>query len=218
MTSIEHFEPRSRRPDLENDYGNCLYACRFCNRSRGDRPVLDSQGRSLLNPTVAGWADHFLMDGDVLRPRTGRRDAEYTAEAYDLSDPEKAEIRRERREGVPYCLDMLDRGPRLIGRLRDAVERDLISGETDRIARARLDLDALRLAEQALARAAREIARWQAVPRDADAVCRCQHEGVRALPAALTDGLIEVVPHSEEPEVAPALLTENGERQLPELR
>jgi 5-methylcytosine-specific restriction endonuclease McrA len=29
--NIDHYEPKSLRPDLTNEYSNLMYACRFCN-------------------------------------------------------------------------------------------------------------------------------------------------------------------------------------------
>src|SRR4051812_645405 len=34
---IDHYEPRSARPDLERNYTNLMYACDECNMRKGDR-------------------------------------------------------------------------------------------------------------------------------------------------------------------------------------
>src|ERR1700722_5601923 len=35
--TIDHYEPRNARRDLENDYTNLMYACTVCNERKGDR-------------------------------------------------------------------------------------------------------------------------------------------------------------------------------------
>ncbi len=35
--TIDHYEPRNARPDLENTYDNLMYACDECNKRKGDR-------------------------------------------------------------------------------------------------------------------------------------------------------------------------------------
>src|SRR5665213_225251 len=35
--TIDHYEPRKARPDLENNYNNLMYACSDCNSYKGDR-------------------------------------------------------------------------------------------------------------------------------------------------------------------------------------
>ena len=35
--TIDHYEPRSARPELENDYNNLMYCCDTCNSLKGDR-------------------------------------------------------------------------------------------------------------------------------------------------------------------------------------
>src|SRR5437868_5698501 len=52
LTSIEHRLPQSHDESggSINDYGNCFYACRFCNRARGVEALVDTDGRRLLDP------------------------------------------------------------------------------------------------------------------------------------------------------------------------
>src|SRR5881628_3580589 len=79
---VEHFESRSRSPSLSNSYENLFYACGLCNRARGAKPVLDTVGRRILNPTEVAWSEHFRLEHDEIQPLPGDRDASYTVEVY----------------------------------------------------------------------------------------------------------------------------------------
>src|SRR5215210_7160639 len=67
LMTIEHFLPVSagktpvEAETLANDYGNCFYACRYCNGARIAAPVVDLRGRRLLNPCTHAWSEHFNL-------------------------------------------------------------------------------------------------------------------------------------------------------------
>jgi hypothetical protein len=113
LTSIEHFVPVSSEEgeDKVNDYENCFYVCRFCNKSRSNSPIIDSEGQRLLNPCVEIWADHFLpTEDDRLNPLDSN--AVYTAKIYDLNDPRRMELRRWRREHPSGMVQSSERRPK----------------------------------------------------------------------------------------------------------
>ena len=65
---IDHFAPKSRFPDLENAYGNLVYACPFCNRAKsdkwfGDDPDVPNDGvRGFVDPCSSDLDDHLGRD------------------------------------------------------------------------------------------------------------------------------------------------------------
>lgn len=164
LTSVEHFVPVSNGGDV-NDYQNCFYACRFCNQARGDAPVVDSRGRRLLNPCSHVWAEHFRPELDCLAPLS--EEAAYTHEAYDLDDPRKVELRKIRCERLQELGQLLSEGPPLLERLIRRLPAQPVESQ----------LDILRAAEElrrSIGNALRDMLRYLAIPRDADATCRCE--------------------------------------------
>ena len=179
---IEHLEPRSERPDLGNVYGNVVYACRRCNLARRARSRADARGRRLLDPCSEPWALHFRHDGDELLALTP--DADYTAEAYDINDPAKVALRRDRREAIDESLHVLSTVPALLERLMRGI--DFHPGPEQRLR--------LEIAEQlhkALAAARRTVLQLSAVPRDAHDACACDR-GMCELPEPVVAALLHV--------------------------
>jgi len=159
---IEHYHSISETADLSNDYKNCIYSCRFCNRARSALPVLDDLGRRLLNPRVDTWSDHFVRSKDHLQPRAGDTDAEYTCDAYDANDERKVFLRATRRDILEESLDLLEEGQEVIESLLREEDVDLL-------------LAAAELRRYVhLARFIVE--RFAAVPADAEVPCRCGQE------------------------------------------
>jgi len=163
---IEHFEPRSRRPDLADEYTNCLYACRWCNLSRGQKPVVED-GVRLLNPCTDAWADYFEIVQDELRAKTTDPMAERTRRAYRLNDPRKTKYRRRRRQLISDRLETVAQVGNLPA-LREALDR-----EADPQARVALD-SLLRRTRAGIRQAMRELAEFAAIPADFDAACGCE--------------------------------------------
>lgn len=155
--SIEHYVPISAAPERVNDYANLLYVCRFCNVARGNLPIESRFGALLLDPTEVAWSEHFSRsdDGVTLVPRD--RNAEYTLAAFDVNDPRRIILRRERINKISECLEILQRGPETISGL---MKRAQESGET-------LLFEAANKLQQSLRRATSDIKRYQAIPDDA---------------------------------------------------
>ncbi len=185
VTQVEHFVPSSHDEAGTNDYLNCFYVCRYCNQDRGTAATIDPQdGSRLLNPCSDVWNEHFVAEGDQLRPAVGSADAAYTHAAYDLDDPRKIEMRRFRRDTVEACLRLIESGRTVLDRLLD---RALQTQEPALVAEAKL-------IEEALRRAWQELESFKVVPRDARSPCACGGEGLDVVPRALQEQTIEIEP------------------------
>lgn len=175
--SIEHYQPMALAPHRANEYANLLYVCRFCNVSRGIKPIESGLGARLLNPTAVAWAEHFAASADKLAFEPCDEDAEYTLEIYDINDPRKITLRRERRDKILECLDIINRGQgtisELLARAEVLVEPTLV--------------EAARMLQQAVVMARRDIERYQAVPPDAP-----EAGGPKVLSRELTEGSFEL--------------------------
>lgn len=185
-TTIEHRDPRSAEPGRATEYGNCLYACRLCNRARSTLPVQMGE-RRLLDPTHDSWARHFELAADRLEPAAGDDDAEYTHRTYDLDDPRKVERRRIRRLLVTDRLRLLRRFPAEITALLRLAD-GLRTTDLPNFRHAILALKSLR--QQAL-KALSDLSRFPAVPADAPRACRCPGEPDLSLPEWLASQVLD---------------------------
>ncbi len=182
MTSVEHFMPVSQDASGTNDYQNCYYSCRFCNASRADTPLVDTQGRRLLDPCTVAWGDHFVLQEDRLEARTA--EAAYTSEIYGLDDERKIVMRRARRERVGEWLRLLNEGPRLVeALLGQCAEVGLSAQATDLLA-------AAEMLQRSIQGAFRDIQRYAVIPRDVDASCRCDKADRLRLPEFMMSQVI----------------------------
>ncbi len=192
-TTVEHVIPRSVDPSLANVYQNCVYACRWCNRSRSARPA-EYRGAQLLDPTRDVWGDRFVATADKLLPAEGDVDAQATHLAYGLDDPRKIGRRRARRELVTDRLYLLARqGVEFTELLRHA---DLLR-QRDPARFAEILREIRRLRADAR-RALGDLRRYEAVPVDAPRSCRCPQPLGFSLPESLDRQLVEV-PHPALP-------------------
>lgn len=184
---MEHAITRSEDVSRANDYDNCLYACRFCNRSRSAHPAW-RQGTRLLDPTRDAWSEHFQVSGDHLLPVREDAEAEYTHEAYEIDDPRKVARRRARRELVTDRLRLLVRLDseiaellRLAGSLRRRNLRKF--GEI---------VQQIRGIQADSRRALEDLRRYAAIPVDAPQTCRCPVTREHSLPEELDRQMVEV--------------------------
>jgi hypothetical protein len=183
VTTVEHWIPRAEDASRQNDYGNCLYACRFCNRARSVQPV-STPGADLLDPTARTWSDHFRSDEDRLLPVDGDLHAAYTHRAYDLDDPRKVIRRQVRRHLVSDRLLLLERlGTEL------AALRERAGGSPDRLNGIE---EAIQQILSDARRAYEDLERYQAIPIDAPANCRCASHDHHRLPEEIGDQLVDV--------------------------
>lgn len=187
ITSIEHRAPASSNLEEINSYENCFYACRFCNGARSDSPLIDADGRRLLDPCRTAWADHFVLTEDHrLAPAGGDPEAAYTEEIYDLNEPRKTRARRLRRERLQEWLQLLAEGPRQIAVLLSR------SGQAASLEEIRELVGAAEILRDCILRASEEIVRYLAVPRDCDETCRCRRTDLHVLPSWLDDQTLEL--------------------------
>lgn len=165
--SIEHFVTKEREPLLANEYSNCFYACRYCNRDRGRKPNRDAAGRRLLNPCADLWADYFVREGDSLKPRSNQPDAKYTHEVYKLDLPAKIRARTLRKKKILDYEKALYEIPGLIDELRRAgVDR----GDSTLIRAAAL------LGEKRRDTIRDILEHLTVIPHDAEHPCSCRRE------------------------------------------
>ena len=186
-TTVEHLIARSADASLANEYENCVYACRWCNRSRSAHPP-DHQGARLLDPTRDAWGEHFGAAGDTLVPQSGDTDAQATHRAYALDDPRKVERRRARRELVSDRLRLIAQQAAEFTellRLADPLRRR-DPGRFGRVIR-----EIRRLRDDA-GRALRDLRRYEMVPRDAPRSCRCPSLFERSLPEYLDRQRVDI--------------------------
>lgn len=84
--TIDHYEPKEKRKDLEHDYSNLMYACEECNRWKGTLcPPQEARdnGFRFFRPDTDIRDEHFEEKGIRVEARTptGR----YTIEAVRLN-------------------------------------------------------------------------------------------------------------------------------------
>ena len=96
---IDHFIPRSQRPDLVSDPENLVYACNSCNLKKGGRPVpsaLTKNGIGFLDPCDVDYDEHFApTDNDTV---TGlSNSANFMIDKLSLNGVRAVHLRRERR-------------------------------------------------------------------------------------------------------------------------
>ena len=110
--TIDHYEPRSSRSDLENAYDNLMYCCDPCNTYKGDRcpPLAARQdGQRFFRPDVDRFSDHFQLNGIRLIEKsvTGY----FTIQALELN---RSSLRRLRqiREKLSHCATLVEQGVR----------------------------------------------------------------------------------------------------------
>jgi hypothetical protein len=183
---IEHLELQSERPDLRSTYTNVIYACRRCNLARRSHSRIDAFGRRLLDPCSDTWAEHFLSEGDELLARTPN--GEYTAATYDVNDPVKVALRRDRREAIDESLHVLGTVPALLEQLMQGID-------FHRRPEQRLRLEIAEQLHKSLAAARRTLIQLSAVPTDANSDCSCDRAACELPETVLADLLhIELEP------------------------
>jgi hypothetical protein len=187
LMGIEHFVPVSQADEKVNDYGNCFYACRFCNGARATAPAMASGTRRLLNPCDDAWGVHFqLGEENRLLPRSGDADAAYTEEVYDLNDGRKVEIRSWRRERLEELLKVLYEAP------ASAQELVALCSFVEPVPERELLLRTAQGLWEDARRALLDLRRFSAIPRDAAMSCRCVRLDHHELPRYLADQTFEV--------------------------
>ncbi len=184
VMQIEHFVPVSHDATRINEYINCFYVCLFCNQARRTMVnVAPAAGARLLNPCADVWADHFVVEDDHIEVRDSSVDAAYTHGAYDLNDPRKVKRRRDRREAIEECLELIEQGSSYVAQL---LEKATVTQNPSLVDQAK------RIGE-ALHRVWRDLEAYAVVPLDAPVACACGAE-CDAIPELLEEQTIEMEP------------------------
>lgn len=185
MTWIEHRVLRSENPALADDYSNCYYSCRFCNQARRALPIQSSEG-DLLDPCAQSWSAHFHRHHDRLMPNVGDRDAIRTHRVYDLDDPRKKLLRRERKAVVEGIVAAFEEYPKRIARLYEIANQH---SNPDVVATLKFEAHAL---GTLLADATRVAFRMAPVPADADERCGCDPPRSPTLAAGFVSQALDI--------------------------
>lgn len=96
--TIDHYEPRSGRPDLTDDYGNLMYCCNWCNLLKGDRfppAAARAGGHKFFRCDEEAFDDHFELGGLNLEAKSNTGD--YTIHAVGLNRAQLRKLRELRR-------------------------------------------------------------------------------------------------------------------------
>ncbi len=107
---IDHYEPQSARPDLEDTYVNLMYACDECNRLKTDLtppPDAFANGYRFYRPDADIWDEHFTASGHRIDPTSNV--GEFSVEALDLN---RQSLRRLRdiRTRLSDCSEQIAKG------------------------------------------------------------------------------------------------------------
>lgn len=108
--TIDHYEPQSERPDLENDYHNLFYCCNECNILKGDFiPSVSARANGLryFRSDSDVRSEHFIISGVRLKDLT--KVGYFTVEALDLNRQSLRRLRDIRRR-LDDCDEMVAQG------------------------------------------------------------------------------------------------------------
>lgn len=181
---IEHLVAQSADSTLVAEYTNCFYSCRYCNRARS-ASAHEGESGNLLDPTRCSWGNRFSWAGDSkIIWADDDVDACYTGDTYDLNDPRKVSLRKQRAKTLLESLEILEKLP-TISRVLEIASR--VSEED----RADL-LEAVAIMQRECSNARTTLLRYVGVPRDANDQCRCGNNSEHALPAYLESQLVDV--------------------------
>lgn len=156
MTTVEHRQLQSTTTDQIHSYSNCLFVCRYCNTTRGKKALTDGKGRTLLDPTVVPWSEHFTLSDCRLLALAGDRDAEYTQEAYGINKDRTVRLRKNREQALLEAFELLASRPQLLELIKLPEHAALAS-----------------ILNASFRNAERTISRFMMIPEDAEAACAC---------------------------------------------
>lgn len=187
VMQIEHLVPRSQDDRIIGLYSNLIYICRLCNGARSDTPMIDEDGRRLLDPTRDVWADHFQLKNDELIPVEGDLDAIYTEDVYAINERRKVKLRRTRRErtnNVSELIQSVEEELVLLVRATSHCEAAREHENAEALVRCRGRLDSLYSLRLSI------VAEW--IPDDAPRDCRCGRAHARSLPGPYLRQAVEI--------------------------
>lgn len=189
LTSVEHHLLKSKQPQWEATYTNLFYACKFCNDARNQQPVIAPGGGTLLEPTTSAWGLVFRLNMSDFRLEPLSTSAEYTERVYDINEPRRIQLRKNRYLLITDRLAALQGIPQRISALNAIVSRLISEGkEMD----AMVLISAAKDLQDVLVCAKEELIRYRAIPLDAPSKCRCDNRLNSRLPPNAQTGLIEI--------------------------
>ncbi|MGY4460818.1 hypothetical protein ACVWYI_004778 [Bradyrhizobium sp. LB13.1] len=110
--TIDHYEPRTERADLENDYSNLMYACDICNERKGNRyppPQARTDGYRFFRADQEARQEHFRHSGEANRVEGATTVGEFTIKTLDLNREALLGL-RDIRERMSKCLPLIAQG------------------------------------------------------------------------------------------------------------
>lgn len=138
---VEHFRPESAFPALRASYRNLYYACRICNRRKGDAwpsPEQESDGRRFVDPCDEDPDEHWVEQANgELAPRTPPGD--YTIRRIHLNRPQLVSLRRCRRQADERLLRELSQLQGALEKIATALRVPLLDDPTRRALAVRRD-------------------------------------------------------------------------------
>lgn len=96
--TIDHYLPRSRYPELVDDYLNLMWSCGVCNEFKGNRPsaAAAQRGCRVFRPDFDDPNEHFAPDGETGLAHKTENVGRYTIEALNLNRPPLRRLRKTR--------------------------------------------------------------------------------------------------------------------------
>jgi HNH endonuclease len=91
---IDHYKPKHRFPQVENDYSNLYYCCGECNSRKGaywPESLEAKQKRFIPNPCDHAMWDHMRFVRELVYAQSPA--GEFTVELLDLNDPKNVSFR-----------------------------------------------------------------------------------------------------------------------------
>jgi len=107
---IDHYEPRSDKPELENQYDNLIYSCSECNNLKGDlTPPINARlaGFRFFRPDVDVYDENFTVNSTRVIHLTNI--GEFTIETLNLNRQSLRRL-REIRSRLEICDEYVARG------------------------------------------------------------------------------------------------------------
>jgi 5-methylcytosine-specific restriction endonuclease McrA len=116
--TIDHYEPKSSRPDLADEYSNLMYSCITCNVYKGDlappAAAIAAEVRH-FRPDQDIRSDHFELSGVRLNPKSPI--GEFSIETIELNRLKLRKLRDLRRR-LADCDVLISEGVRALRRFR----------------------------------------------------------------------------------------------------
>lgn len=93
---LDHFKPKSKFPELTNEFSNIYYSCSVCNRYKSNiwpSQALIEQGQEFVDYCKSNFSSHFAeQDDGIWKPITPA--GEYTAKKLRLNRQGLVKIRK----------------------------------------------------------------------------------------------------------------------------